>query len=113
MPGADMRQPVASGSSCRGYKPGKPRVFGHKLSKPVAPPREFCLGRFFFPDLDGFAPQLKFQKAQTEESKTMPGKELLDPCLDCREVESTLTLRKRRVCMCVPPSPYPEVGCNN
>ncbi|KAH8427173.1 uncharacterized protein LDX57_004888 [Aspergillus melleus] len=29
----------------------------------------------------------------------MPGMELLDPCLDCREVESTLTLRKRRVCI--------------
>ncbi|KAF7593360.1 cytoplasmic tRNA 2-thiolation protein 2 [Aspergillus hancockii] len=28
----------------------------------------------------------------------MPGKELLDPCVDCRDAEAILTLRRRRLC---------------
>ncbi|KAE8350568.1 cytoplasmic tRNA 2-thiolation protein 2 [Aspergillus coremiiformis] len=28
----------------------------------------------------------------------MPSKELLDPCVDCRDVEAILTLRRRRLC---------------
>ncbi|KAE8392216.1 cytoplasmic tRNA 2-thiolation protein 2 [Aspergillus alliaceus] len=28
----------------------------------------------------------------------MPGKELLDPCVDCRDAEASLTLRRRRLC---------------
>lgn len=30
--------------------------------------------------------------------RDMPGKELTDPCVDCRDTESVLSVRSRRLC---------------
>lgn len=42
-----------------------------------------------------------------EDSVEMPQKELVDPCSDCREFESILTQRNRRLCQSVDPVDHP------
>lgn len=75
---------------------------GPALSKP--PPH---LGRsvatFFFFRSSG--------KIQQYTRAKMPAKELSRPCMDCKDEEAVLTVRKRQLCRSARPQPGFPLGC--